>query len=284
MVCPYCGYQNRSGDRFCGGCGAALAAKVPEKKRSNGIVIAALLLAAVLVICFFTIHSWTDATCAEPQKCTICGKTQGDTLPHRWQPATCTEAKVCYFCGMREGDAKGHSWTEASCTEAKQCLECGEIRGEALGHSWQDATYDMPKNCVRCGRKEGERLGELGDMVGSWAQTPTPLCGWNTYPLIMPQTIYNCDYFTLYVEFGSYEEHPELYNVLWEIYIKTPEGRWEFLWEIPVDGPIIQWPCEFYEMYGLEPVSFTELVMIPRDATFSSYNIYYEVQDVHVCG
>ena len=33
-----------------------------------------------------TDHTWTNATCASPKKCTVCGKTEGNTIPHAKAP------------------------------------------------------------------------------------------------------------------------------------------------------------------------------------------------------
>lgn len=40
-------------------------------------------------------HKWQEATCASPKKCTVCGKTDGEALPHTMENGKC---KVCgYF-------------------------------------------------------------------------------------------------------------------------------------------------------------------------------------------
>ena len=47
-------------------------------------------------------HSWSDATCTEPQKCS-CGATQGSASGHSWQDATYEAPKTCSKCGATEG-------------------------------------------------------------------------------------------------------------------------------------------------------------------------------------
>lgn len=74
-------------------------------------------------------HSYSIATCTEPSKCTICGKTLGEPNGHNWSPATCTTAKKCTICGKTEGNALGHSWAEATCSSPKKCSVCGITEG-----------------------------------------------------------------------------------------------------------------------------------------------------------
>lgn len=66
------------------------------------------------------VHSWSGATCTEPQKCS-CGATNGGALGHAWQGATYTAPKTCGRCGATEGsplpqptpDASGTIWGES---------------------------------------------------------------------------------------------------------------------------------------------------------------------------
>lgn len=39
-------------------------------------------------------HKWQEATCASPKKCTVCGKTDGEALPHTMENGKC---KVCCY-------------------------------------------------------------------------------------------------------------------------------------------------------------------------------------------
>ena len=45
----------------------------------------------------FHYHSWKEATCAEPKTCTICGVTEGTTLPHNFvsDVCTCGAIRIC---------------------------------------------------------------------------------------------------------------------------------------------------------------------------------------------
>lgn len=54
MKCPYCGYENKEGSRFCSGCGRGLMAAPPEEQSGRGreekkIILIGVILAAVIV-------------------------------------------------------------------------------------------------------------------------------------------------------------------------------------------------------------------------------------------
>jgi len=61
-------------------------------------------------------HSWTDATCAAPKTCGLCGATEGEALGHSWTDATCTAPKTCSVCGATEGEVGDHSYVEGVCS------------------------------------------------------------------------------------------------------------------------------------------------------------------------
>lgn len=135
------------------------------KKPRRAIRIALIVLAvaalgtAVIAGLFHThvlcIHEWRDATCTEPQTCSICNRTQGEPLGHEakdWKvvvPATCTtegtQEAPCVRCGKiqtesvemlphTEGDWEiTHDWSvnsggnvEAG-EHVKKCTACGRI-------------------------------------------------------------------------------------------------------------------------------------------------------------
>ena len=98
-------------------------------------------------------HSWSDATCAEPQKCE-CGETQGEALGHTWADATCTAPKTCSVCSATEGEALGHTWADATCTAPKTCSVCSATEGEALGHTFVEG------KCA-CGAEDPDYVAPL---------------------------------------------------------------------------------------------------------------------------
>jgi hypothetical protein len=45
-------------------------------------------------------HSWSNATCISPKKCSICGKTEGTTIAHNYSSGKCTR------CGQADPNAE----------------------------------------------------------------------------------------------------------------------------------------------------------------------------------
>lgn len=104
-------------------------------------------------------HTWYSATCTTPRTCSVCGITSGTTLRHGWKNATCIERKTCRFCGLQEGKLRGHSYLPATCTEPEICSVCGRIApwdSYPNGHQWIAATCTTPKTCSVCNKQEGE--------------------------------------------------------------------------------------------------------------------------------
>ena len=60
-------------------------------------------------------HDFTDATCTEAPKCTICGEEVGEALGHTWVDATCTAPKTCSVCNTTEGEALAHEYVDGKC-------------------------------------------------------------------------------------------------------------------------------------------------------------------------
>ena len=109
-----------------------------------------------------------DATCTEPQNCTVCGEMMNAANGHiPGLPANCTTAQTCTVCHIELAPALGHTeksllGVEPTCTatgltEGVLCGECGEILVEqeaipATGHTpGADATCTEPQNCTVCG-------------------------------------------------------------------------------------------------------------------------------------
>lgn len=122
------------------------------------IALALVLTMALTMAACGCEHAFAPATCNAPSTCTLCGKTEGETLSHVWMAATCEDPKTCELCGAAEGEAKGHALVEATCEDPKHCENCRYEEGEALGHTWLEATTEEPKTCETCGETEGERI------------------------------------------------------------------------------------------------------------------------------
>ena len=121
-------------------------------------------------------HEYTEATCAAPATCKICGTTQGEALSHTEETidgtdATCTEKGLttgtkCSVCdkilvAQQEIPALGHNYgdgvetTAPTCTTAGEktftCGNCGDTYTDAIpatGHNYVEGT------CSVCGSEE----------------------------------------------------------------------------------------------------------------------------------
>lgn len=125
------------------------------KPRRLSILIAAAVTVLLVILGFFTIHSWRAATCTEPEICKICGKTRGDALGHIWGDWTTVKEASCTEEGLRQRacandpahietepiPAMGHTWRDATCTEPSVCAVCGIESDGPIGHDWGEPIY-----------------------------------------------------------------------------------------------------------------------------------------------
>lgn len=124
-----------------------------------------LLLTTIILLLGLTScgcsHEWIDATCTSPQRCKLCNKTEGTTIPHKWKDATCVSPKTCSVCGETEGTPSDHVWIEATCQSPRHCELCDTTEGETVAHTPGDWETDDPdyvnaeqmkyKKCTECG-------------------------------------------------------------------------------------------------------------------------------------
>lgn len=103
-------------------------------------------------------HDWQEATCEKPKQCKVCSKTDGEALDHNWKEATCNNPRICETCHKSEGDKLGHNFEGTTCTNPGTCSRCGELQ-DSYGHSWKEATCMNPKQCTVCNITEGTSLG-----------------------------------------------------------------------------------------------------------------------------
>lgn len=80
-------------------------------KRTFGVALMTFLLVLALSACGCK-HEWQEATCLQPQICSLCEEIQGEALGHVWKDATCIEPRTCSRCGETEGEAMGHAYGE----------------------------------------------------------------------------------------------------------------------------------------------------------------------------
>ncbi|MBR0447914.1 MAG: hypothetical protein IIX28_05585, partial [Clostridia bacterium] len=112
-------------------------------------------------------HTWSDATCAAPKTCTVCGATEGNPLDHVYDNACDADCNACGairqvgdhvytypcdsscdVCGATR-DAS-HDWMDATCTQPRICRVCGSEDGVALDHVYDNLKFDDDKHWWEC--------------------------------------------------------------------------------------------------------------------------------------
>ncbi len=256
---------------------AAPKAKKPKKKSRWWLWLLAALavLAAAAVICYFTVHVWSPATCTSPETCSICGETRGSALGHDGSEATCEKPSICSRCHKVLEPPLGHDAAPATCTEASVCTRCGETVEPALGHDWLAATYDRPETCSRCGEIRGEVKGWVGDLYGSMGEETLVLYGnGESHPYLLSKPVNKAYRMTLYLKLTSVDGDP--YGT-WGLYGRDLQGKWNLLSTFDVDSSAynnyVGFPMQMDGIYTVDALS-----MVPMtDADYSlKYSFYYE--------
>jgi hypothetical protein len=107
-------------------------------------------------------HNFTDATCATPGTCTVCGEVGFDALTHTLddgiittQPGCVTEGvltRTCSECGATETEpvaATGiHTYADATCTTPRACTGCGITEGVAAPHNLDAGVVILEPTCT----------------------------------------------------------------------------------------------------------------------------------------
>ena len=73
-------------------------------KNSKKLIFSILLICTISVCGCGHTHTYSEATCTEPQTCTECGETLGEPLGHDMAPATTDAPSTCTRCGYTEGE------------------------------------------------------------------------------------------------------------------------------------------------------------------------------------
>ncbi|MBP3592741.1 MAG: fimbrillin family protein [Clostridia bacterium] len=129
-------------------------------------------------------HVYDD--CADIE-CNECGEKR-DSM-HSWKEADCITAKTCSVCGKTEGESLGHEWTTPDvdlCEVQSTCSRCGATDGENKEHTPENDDNDCSTalNCGVCGKEilaAGEHSPEKDDGNCTTAITCS-LCGTITTP------------------------------------------------------------------------------------------------------
>ncbi len=180
----------------------AAAKEHEDKARKKKMAIGGAAAAVILIIMLFATHTicfhrWQEATCTEPETCSVCGRTRGEALGHSWIDATCTKPQTCERCGETTGEALGHQVDEwkttkkATCTsEGKRegaCVRCGETQTESIkkkDHEFGDWVTtkeascsekgERTRTCKNCDKKETEEIAKLDHTPGDWEIQTAP--------------------------------------------------------------------------------------------------------------
>jgi len=140
--------------------------------------IADMVLYPVYVMCH---HPGDEATCTEPQICTVCGEILTKATGHTpGEKISCTQDQLCVDCGVVLDPARDHTpGDEATCTTAQTCTVCGETLTDALGHTPGDeATCTTAQTCTVCGETLTDALGHTpGDEATCTTAQTCTVCG-----------------------------------------------------------------------------------------------------------
>ena len=132
-----------------------------------------------------------DATCTEPQNCTVCGEIMNSANGHiPGADATCTESQNCTVCGEIMNSANGHiPSAPATCTTAQTCTVCHIELAPALGHT-EVTDSAVAATCTKSGKTEGKHcsacgivfvkqnsLPAKGHTLGNWVVDKQPALG-----------------------------------------------------------------------------------------------------------
>lgn len=324
--CDSCGHKNEESARFCVECGkprpvmvspppqqpqpapqpVRQPAQQPRKRKLWWVWLLAGLatLITVLVVGYFTVHSWSAATCTQPETCRICGATRGVALGHKGNPPTCTEESVCIHCGRPLEPALGHTGSAATCTEPSVCTRCGKIlspalghvAGEptctkpaicsrcgeevahALGHDWSPATYDSPETCRRCGLTQGEVKGYLGSLDGYLSSEKVGLFGYNTRPYVLYTPVKNCMRLTVSLELTDVSGDP--YGK-WALYIRQLDGKWKAVANFEVDESALNNEVLYLLEFNSYP-SFDAVCILPVTGKNYNFSFMFDYIDAQV--
>lgn len=128
--CSVCGYEEGEvlphnfaeatckNDRYCLGCGFVEENTKTEHNMSDWVIIQEKTCVLDEIKqkkcsnCDFTIeektattgHTWIDADCENPKRCSVCNATEGNPLGHRGGEATTTNKAKCEVCGKEYGE------------------------------------------------------------------------------------------------------------------------------------------------------------------------------------
>jgi hypothetical protein len=121
-------------------------------------------------------HTWSYIpTCIGSARCLVCGTVQIIGNGHSYNNATCTSPQRCTKCGGTTGGLAPHTWSYIpQCVGSARCLVCGTVQTIGNGHRWYyPETSGYPNNyCTVCGLRKTRMLLN-GVMM--WVEEGDPL-------------------------------------------------------------------------------------------------------------
>lgn len=127
-------------------------AKKPAVITAACIAAAAFVVVALFATHVICLHDWKPATCTEPEKCAVCGRTQNESLGHDLQEATCLDPQICLRCNETFASPLGHDVGEWETAHEASCSETGEKHGI----------------CQRCNQTITEEIPKIAHTEGDW--------------------------------------------------------------------------------------------------------------------
>ena len=151
-----------------------------EPKKTSSKWILACVAAILSVVLFFSVvHVWSDGTCTEPAKCSICGSTKGEPLGHHWPLNSINKLDHCSRCGIANGTVEhlGFSMLSSSHMESdtefyyndKQVNQGGSIQVlDNPVNNCTSLTFIIEIYELKSGNVYGEWGLWLRDLEGNW--------------------------------------------------------------------------------------------------------------------
>lgn len=112
-----------------------------ERRSMMPAILAGVAVVAVLLCGYRFVHFWSEPTCQQKARCSICGLEKDGYASHDWTDGSCTEAGTCTVCGAVEDRAPGHSWQDGVCTvcgaeQTNEVLRWEPFEGHDVEYEW----------------------------------------------------------------------------------------------------------------------------------------------------